>query len=115
MSHFVQAAGALALALICVSACGPSNTGLSGPARDAFVQGAVGSCSTKQASDPNNRGVAADTITQYCTCYANEMADAISPDELQTISANPGQTQGMLQPRIEAASKTCRDKVLNRS
>lgn len=87
-------------------------TGLTGPDRNAFVSSAVTSCSAKQQNDPSNQGISMATITSFCTCYANRMADKIPMSELPALTtADPVRMQAMLQDRINEASTSCAAQV----
>lgn len=110
MRHY-QAAAVLA-AFVALAACNQqqgssTGPGLTGASREAFVTASINSCTQTAQSDPRNGSIPAATITQYCTCYSNRMADTISAAEVQALNADPSKLQ-TLQPRIEAAVKACR-------
>ena len=101
-------------ALFVLAACGQqggSTPGLTGETRTSFVEASINACTQSAHNDPRNAELPAATITQYCTCYSNAMADKISPDEVVSINtnmSNPAQVQSMLQTRIDAAVTACR-------
>jgi hypothetical protein len=81
--------------------------GLTAGTRSAFVDTAIDTC-VKQ-SDKN---FSAETIAQYCRCYANGMADRVSINELKYIhNMKQEQAQAALQPKIDAADNACRDRL----
>ena len=69
---------------------GNSSIGLTGEAREVFVNSAIDECKKKATS------------STYCSCYANAIADSVSVKELmEGIAA--------LRPKADAAAKRCRD------
>ena len=93
-------------------AAGTEGGGLTGADRNAFVSSAVTSCTAKQQNDPSNQGIAMSTITAFCNCYANRMADKIPMSELPSLTtADPTRMQSMLQDRINEASSFCANQV----
>ena len=46
-------------------------------------------------------------LLTVCSCYANEMADSLSIDELQELYTNRDAALTRLRPKIEAARQRC--------
>lgn len=110
----------LTLPIAALAACGQGGgSGLSGPNRDAFIQSSTASCKQAATANPQNASLGADKIGQYCTCYSEKMADSISMAELEDLNkglaTDPAGAQAKLQPRIDAATKSCAQSVFGRA
>jgi hypothetical protein len=55
----------------------------SGQARTYFVERAMDSCFFKQRSLPDNRGASDALLKDFCGCYANSMADAMTNEDMK--------------------------------
>jgi hypothetical protein len=55
----------------------------SGQARTYFVERAIDSCFSKQRSLPDNRGASDALLKDFCGCYANSMADAMTNEDMK--------------------------------
>jgi hypothetical protein len=55
---------------------------------DAYIASAIPSCKTEAAKQPNviQQHVADSAITDYCTCFADKSADAITQGELDALA-----------------------------
>jgi len=82
------------------------DTGLIGNMRNSFVGGAIQTCLKKQNSSPENAGMSADTITQYCVCYANGLADVVTDEDLRK-SPPDGTISSTMQSKIDLAASPC--------
>jgi hypothetical protein len=71
-----------------------NRNGLTGEARAVFINETIDECNK----------VSNSTV---CSCYANEMADTISIEELNELYANRNAGLSVLRPKIEAARQRC--------
>jgi len=69
--------------------------GLTGETRAIFINKTIDEC---------NRVSGSSTV---CSCYANEMADSVSIDELQELYKNRHAALTRLRPKMEAARQRC--------
>jgi len=80
-----------------------AQTGLTGSTRDNFVKGAIGSCIRV------NKAVAAKlsdfNLEKYCGCYANRVADQISPKDVEAM-ASTNSVAG-IQAQVDSAKTVC--------
>ena len=55
---------------------------------DAYIASAIPSCKTEAAKQPNiiQQHITDSAIADYCTCFANKSADAITQGELDAIA-----------------------------
>ncbi len=83
-----------------------ADVGLTGKVRDSFVASAIQSCLKKQNDSPENSGLSADTITRYCVCYANGLANVITDEELRSSPAN-GSVSAVMKSKIDAVFPFC--------
>lgn len=88
-----------------------TTVGLTGDTREQFIRGAVMSCTQQGARDPRTAGVASDKLEAYCSCSANELADRLSPADIDTINANPAASHETMAPRVQAAAQACASKL----
>lgn len=53
----------------------------------AFIESAVPACKRSSAANPDvaNGTIPAAAIDGYCRCFAGKSADAVTPDEMQSI------------------------------
>jgi hypothetical protein len=87
-----------------------SKPGLTGNARSSFVENFVASCVKKQNENPENDGVSASVISQFCNCTAKGMADALSINELKA-GRTESEIIALMQPKVEAVGKPCREAL----
>jgi hypothetical protein len=74
---------------------GGADGGITGRVRDSFVTNAIQSCLKKQNNSPENAGLSAETITRYCVCYANGLANVTTNDELRNSPTDGSVTAAM--------------------
>ncbi len=87
--------------------------GLRGPKRSSFVETTRKSCLKEQ--DRNPLPISAATAAEYCECYANSVADRVSPAHLKAQEAMSYEEQGeAIKPIIAAAAKSCVSIVIKR-
>jgi hypothetical protein len=76
-----------------------------GGARNAFVNGAIGTCTKTQTAAPANQGVSQERIVKFCNCYARAIADIINGQEYEAMVA--GQTPDSLRGKVKTATDLC--------
>lgn len=77
--------------------------GLTARARSAFVGAAIDSCVKE-----SDKSLSADTIAQYCKCYANGLADRVSAREVRSLEKmKQEEALAAMQPKIDAATDAC--------
>lgn len=107
----IRYAFTIAASCVALAACQPGGPGLTGAARDSFLQSATASCNQAARGDPRAASINAGAIAQYCTCYSTKMADTISYAELEEftegLKTDPRGATAKLQPRIDAATQAC--------
>ena len=74
---------------------GGQRLGLTGEARTVFINKTIDECNSVLDS------------STVCSCYANEMANSVSIDELKELYTNWNAGMTMLRPKIEAARQRC--------
>jgi hypothetical protein len=80
--------------------------GLTGTARTSFVEGTKNGCLKEQTR--RQLPVPSATISQYCVCYANAVADRLSIDELKRQEAMSIKEQDVaMDPIVAAAGRQC--------
>jgi hypothetical protein len=74
-----------------------SRNGLTGQSRADFIKAAISGCRSKSGSE------------NFCSCYANALADSFSQKELDQTFATENRQAAIaaLQPKMEAAAKRC--------
>jgi hypothetical protein len=77
------------------------------PARADFLRTAISSCAAARQASPEGKDLSAATITTFCTCAANTVAEVITRDELQYF-----QQHQALMPSAIAKFGAARDKCL---
>jgi hypothetical protein len=87
---------------------GGSVVGLTGRSRDNFITGAIRGCTNASQEAGGVRRYGDQTVTQYCTCYANQMADRVTLDEVYAIADQPSRLDEMMGDRIIDAASYCR-------
>lgn len=89
------------------------NPGLTGTGRTAFIETAMQTCIKKQSEAPENKGLAASVLTQYCTCFVNGVADRLTNNEVKAAGTanDPKVGLAIMQPKIDAASEICLEAV----
>ena len=84
--------------------------GLTGSTRTAFVDSGNRECVATQTRDPDNKGISAKLISDYCLCFANAMADRMAVRELKQYSEiGQGRVVKAMESRIAAAAEPCLD------
>ena len=86
--------------------------GLTGVMRTQFVTVASETCRTKVQAQKNN-ALSESTVTTYCTCYANHMADNLSPSEVAAIAIN-GALSPAYKDQIQQATAECTASMASR-
>jgi hypothetical protein len=83
-------------------------TALTGKHRQDFIVAARHGCTKTQRQDPLNRqvGVTDAQISAYCDCYANALANHLTPDEI-VYYAKFGKPSATTQRKIEDLLPTC--------
>jgi hypothetical protein len=83
-------------------------TALTGKHRQDFIVGARRGCTETQRQDLLNRqvGVTDAQISAYCDCYANALANHLTPDEI-VYYAKSGKPSAATQRKIEDLLPTC--------
>jgi hypothetical protein len=91
---------------------GNSGVGLSGSTRSEFVKSVLDSCLPKQINDPSNKGIPASLLVEYCDCYASDMADRLSNNDLKSVEGlEKEKIVAKFQTAITAAAAVCLDKA----
>jgi hypothetical protein len=105
---------AFALATFAVKWFLDNDPGLVGTTRSSFVESAIRTCLKNQSENPDNKEIPPSTISQYCTCYANGMADRVSINELKLFSAmeKTEAIQTILKPKVDLVVAPCIDAIL---
>src|SRR5262249_36284362 len=88
-----------------------NNPGLTGEVRSQFVQSAVSSCIKSAPSNNELATLSPSVISQYCTCYANGLADRLSFNEV-TSTQNPDKAMEALEPKADEAIDACVKSIL---
>lgn len=83
-----------------------AESGLTGATRNAFVNNAIKTCFEKQVAAPENKTFSVGLLRDYCTCYANSLANLISPDELRGYSGMIN-FPADLQRKIDSVAHIC--------
>jgi GYF domain 2 len=84
--------------------------GLTGRVRSSFVQASIDACVKQQSDD---KSFSTETISQYCRCYSNDMADRVSKNELKSLkNMKQEEKLAVMQPKIDVASDACARKIL---
>lgn len=84
------------------------DVGLVGQSRQTFVQASIGSCTRTVRANPDNQKLSDATVTEYCTCYSDWMANRMSLAEVNRVANDPGSARSFLGTRIDTAIATCR-------
>src|SRR5258708_957066 len=110
-----QIIGILLFTLSLVGMCAAE--GLFGAERTSFVKAGNESCMKSQTADPANSSLPAEKLRQYCTCFANRLADNTPPSELKDLNAqtlgDPAATVIKLKPLVKAIGDYCAETVFN--
>jgi len=69
--------------LLLISSSSSAESGLTGAARNEFVENAFKICLQKQRSAANEAKLA--RLAQYCVCYSNHLADRLSPGDNKAL------------------------------
>jgi hypothetical protein len=83
-----------------------TNVGLTGETRAQFVAGTTNGCLRDNERDPVPLSKA--TVAEYCRCYANAVADRVSPSELMAQEQmGPSEQNVAMRPKVETAARSC--------
>lgn len=81
--------------------------GLTGKERSYFVEAGIDTC-VKQAA----QGFTTESISQYCRCFSNGLADRLSKNEVKSMDKmTQAEMVAAVQPKSDAVAATC-DKLL---
>jgi hypothetical protein len=81
-----------------------------GKTRDAFVKGAIRTCTRTQQADPQNSGIPAATIEAFCSCVGNALADVTTRADVAFINQHQTPGPGYAE-KSDAASQKCAQVV----
>jgi hypothetical protein len=84
-----------------------------GPDRDEFVKNAMSSCISNQQTTPKNWGVSQTIISDYCTCYANSLADITTKEDIKYQTEHGGFSPNAIAITTSSAEK-CAQAVRNK-
>lgn len=84
--------------------------GLDGATRSSFIKSAVATCVQTQSADPANQEFDPVVVKQYCTCFADKMADQLSYNEVKSMALEQ-QISEAVKPRADVASNTCAEEL----
>jgi hypothetical protein len=94
-----------------VTAVHSQQAGLTGATRDRFVGETIRKCTEqlKQVSTPRNEKIPVDALNSYCACYANDLANRISNNGLNSIFDLPDDEKRLaaLKPAADASEEVC--------
>lgn len=81
--------------------------------KDAFIASAKQSCIAREVNDPSMKqnGYTEAQIGLYCQCAAEKAADAITPEEVQSIATNRSIPPSFT-AKTQAIAQTCRSVTL---
>jgi hypothetical protein len=103
------------LLLLPVGTCAAE--GLFGVERNGFVKASYESCMKSQTADPANSSLPVEKLDQYCTCFANRLADNTQPNELKDLNAqtlrDPAAMVIKLKPLVKVIGDHCAETVFN--
>jgi len=90
-----------------------NNAIISGSIRENFVSGLKGSCIQNQMNDPRSAStVSAKAISDYCSCYANGIAEQVTSNDINLYDTAPAsELKKMFQPKIDLVAPSCQ-KIL---
>jgi hypothetical protein len=88
-----------------------SAVGLTGRSRESFVAGAIRGCTHATQELPEARRQGGEAIAEYCTCYANQMADRVTLNEVYAIADQPARLSEMMGDRIVESAAFCRAQL----
>ena len=89
------------------------NSIISGAMRDNYIQGAIQGCVNHSMLLPENAGVPAETITQYCTCIANGTADFMTYGDAKNFGSNNVAFAEKYKAKAQAVSASCMQSTGN--
>jgi hypothetical protein len=91
-----------------------ADTGLTGPARNNFVESSFQSCFREARGDPRNNATDVAIIAQYCVCFSNLMADQLANDDLKSldeaVKADSAGLKAKMESVVKATAATCAAK-----
>ncbi|MBR0779554.1 hypothetical protein JQ543_25435 [Bradyrhizobium diazoefficiens] len=95
--------------LVLISSTSSAEPGLTGAARNEFVENAFKICLQKQRTAANNARFA--RFAQYCVCYSNHLADRLSPGENKALDElfwnDRTQLAARLRPILKGLAEDC--------
>jgi hypothetical protein len=98
-----------AFVLVLISSTSSAETGLTGSARNEFVENAFRVCLQKQRHAANEAKFA--KLAQYCVCYSNHLADRISPEDNKALDElfwkDRTQLAARLRPILDGLAEDC--------
>jgi hypothetical protein len=85
---------------------------ISGKAREGFIKGGMETCLRKQESDADNKSLrlSRETLTGYCSCSMNALADSVTFGELEN-APHDGTIPAEFQKKIDKVSSPCLEKM----
>lgn len=93
-----------------VSSIAAAETGLTGAARNEFVENAFKVCLQRRVTQGQSEAKVAK-LAQYCVCYSNRLADRISPEENKALDAlfatDKAELAARLQPILDGVAEGC--------
>jgi hypothetical protein len=109
-------AGLLVFGLVAtVARASMADTGLSGPARNNFVESSFQTCFREATGAPANKAIEVAVLAQYCVCYSDQMADKLANDDLKSLDAavatDNAALKAKMDPLMKTASETCIAKL----
>jgi hypothetical protein len=95
--------------LVLISSNSSAETGLTGSARNEFVENAFKICLQKQRTAATEARFA--RVAQYCVCYSNHLADRLSPGDNKALDElfwkDRTQLATRLQPILKGLAEDC--------
>ena len=84
---------------------------ISGQSRKAFVESGVGACMKNQQNDPETKALSlsSDTLNNYCSCYMENLADAVTNGDLVGLVGN--KLPASIEKRRQAAEQVCAEQM----
>jgi GYF domain 2 len=81
-----------------------------GADRDAFVNNVLPSCIRGQQARPENKNLSTASINNFCTCYANSLADVTTRIEMEYFVQHQSPSSSMLE-KINALYPKCAQAI----
>jgi hypothetical protein len=80
-----------------------------GSDRDTFVKSIIPKCITNTQAHPEYKNASAATLNEFCTCYANSLADVVTMDEVYKAYQNNEPPPSMVE-KIKASYQKCQHR-----